>query len=256
MTTISAIILTHNEAENIVDCVEACQFADEILIVDDNSTDETISLAQQTSSKVKVLSRSLNKNWAEQRNFAISSASSDWILFVDADERVSSELAQNIARAVESNEAAAYSILRINYFSDGPLRHGVFRPDWVLRLFPKKSGKYERAVHERYVPALNLAKKKIKGELKHYTYRDWQSYWKKFELYTEVSAINYHKNGRQVSFLKDFIVHPTWAFVKAYFISRGFLDGRLGFIFSAYQSLYTLTKYVKLDSLNKHNGKI
>lgn len=256
MTTISAIILTHNEAENIVDCVEACQFADEILIVDDNSTDETISLAQQTSSKVKVLSRSLNKNWAEQRNFAISSASSDWILFVDADERVSSELAQNIARAVESNEAAAYSILRINYFSDGPLRHGVFRPDWVLRLFPKKSGKYERAVHERFVPAVDIPKKKINGELKHYTYRDWQSYWRKFDLYTEVSALSYHKNNRKASPIRDFVFHPTWAFFKAYFIHLGFLDGRLGFVFSIYQSLYTLTKYVKLDSLNRHKGKI
>lgn len=254
MASLSAIILTHNEAHNIEDCIKSCLFADEILVIDDNSTDNTVTIAQAVSPKVRVVNHALNSDWAQQRNFAMTLASSEYILFIDADERITDCLKKSIIEALYKKTVAQYSFKRVNNFALGKPRHGVFRPDWVIRLFPKNSGKYDRPVHERFISG--LPHKKLSGEILHFTYCNWDRYWEKINTYAKVSAENYSKSKKKCSFTRDIVLRPIWAFIKVYFINLGFLDGKLGWIFSIYHAVYTTNKYVRLYSLNKHNGKI
>ena len=254
MATLTAIVLTHNEENNISECLDTCLFADEILVIDDFSNDNTVEIATSKSSKVRVLRRNLDGNWAAQRNFAINEAKGDWILFIDSDERVSEPLAQSIISSIRKGVASCYSFKRVNYFHDGPLKHGVFRPDWVVRLFPKNKGRYERRVHERLVSSIPTSQ--INGELLHYTYKTWDSYWNKFNKYTHLSSLSYLEQGKRPHFFLDIIVKPFWAFFKIYFLNLGFLDGKLGFVFSVNHALYTLTKYIRFMTLYNNKGVI
>ncbi len=254
MASLSAIILTHNEAHNIEDCIKSCLFADEILVIDDNSTDNTVALAKAVSPKVTVVSHALNSDWSQQRNFAMSVATGDYILFIDADERVTDTLRNSISKELSKESLAQVSFKRVNNFELGKPRHGVFRPDWVIRLFPKNTGSYERPVHEQFVSSLPVHK--VDGEIIHYTYTNWDSYWRKINNYARISSENYHKTGRKCSFICDIVLRPFWAFIKIYFLNLGFLDGKLGWIFSIYHYAYTMDKYVRLYTLEKNKGKI
>lgn len=255
MATLSVLILTKNEASNIEDCINSCVFADEILVIDDFSNDDTKIIAEQTAKNVRVISHALQDDWAQQRNFAIAQAKGDFVLFIDADERISKELGKSIQSVISGASLdVAYKFKRINQFAQGALKHGVFRPDWVCRLFPRQAGHYIRPVHERLI--VNLAIQKIKGDLFHYTYPTWDMYWRKFDKYTRISAENYYHEGKQINFVVDIVLRPFWAFFKIYILNLGFLDGKLGFIFSVNHALYTMTKYVRLISLSETNGKI
>lgn len=255
MATLSVLILTKNEASNIKDCINSCAFADEILVIDDCSNDDTKIIAEQTATNVRVISHALQDDWAQQRNFAIAQAKGDFVLFIDADERISKELGKSIQSVISGTSLdVAYEFKRVNQFAQGTLKHGVFRPDWVCRLFPRQAGHYVRPVHERLI--INLTIQKIKGDLFHHTYPTWDIYWRKFDKYTQISAENYYHEGKRINFILDIVLRPFWAFFKIYILNLGCLDGKLGFIFSVNHALYTMTKYVRLKSLSETNGKI
>ena len=147
MNTLSVLILTRNEEKHIRACIESClPVADEIIVIDDGSTDQTVAIAEELGTKV--VQHELNRDWAQQRMFAISQATCDWILFIDADERVSSELQVSIRDAIAKEDRYAYWMERHNIFHYNTATHGSMRPDKVLRLMPKDGAEVSGVVHE------------------------------------------------------------------------------------------------------------
>lgn len=145
MATVSVIILARNEEHNIHDCIESVQFADEVLVIDDFSTDNTVTIAEEMGARV--VQHAMNGDWGAQQTFGIEQAKSDWILFLDADERISEPLAKEIQDIVVNKPNKAYWIQRRNKFHHNHATHGVLRPDYVLRLMPKEGSYVEGYVH-------------------------------------------------------------------------------------------------------------
>ena len=186
--------------------------------------------------------------------FAISQASCEWILFVDADERVSSALAQEIRHVIVEGVKQSFTIQRENVFHHNRATHGVLRPDRVLRLMPKDGVTVTGAVHE--IIASIYPSEPLQAFMYHYTYDTWEQYFNKFNQYTTVAAETYRKSNKPVSFVKDILIRPFWAFLKMYVLQGGFLDGKMGWVLSVNHYFYTMMKYVKLYHLYKSNGKL
>lgn len=252
MIKLSVLILAKNEENNIGDCIKSCLFADEILVIDDGSTDGTKYIAESLGAKV--IERSMNGDWGGQQTFAIQQAKNDWIFFIDADERCTPELAEEISIAVEKGEQFAYWIKRKNKFRYNKATHGSLRPDYVCRLMPAKGSYVEGFVHPAIITPYE--NKKLKRHMYHYTYDNWVHYFNKLNHYTTLAAEKYKKQNKSVSFTKDILLRPIWAFIKTYIFDKGFLDGKLGWIFAINHAYYTMLKYVKLYYLYKNNGKL
>ena len=252
MAKISALILAKNEERNIEECIKTVLFCDEVLVIDDFSTDRTKEIAENLGARA--LQRSMAGDWGGQQTFAICSAKYEWVLFVDADERISEKLAEEIQDAVAKGEKNAYWIKRENKFHFNEATHGILRPDYVNRLFPAKDSYVEGYVHpEIKAPYPN---KKLNNVMYHYTYDNWDQYFGKFNNYTRLAAEKYKKNGKSCSFIRDIVLRPIWAFIKVYFLNLGFLDGKIGWILSVNHYFYTMNKYVKLYYLYKSDGKL
>ncbi|MDR1554904.1 MAG: glycosyltransferase family 2 protein [Campylobacteraceae bacterium] len=252
MTNVSVLILAKNEKHNMADCIKSCDFADEIVVIDDFSSDETVKIAQDLGAKV--VQHAMNGDWGAQQNFALEQAKHAWILFLDADERITPELASEIKEMVKKSEKSAYLIKRKNRFYFNKATHGVLRSDFVCRLMPKEGVRVEGFVHPAIITP--YPNKKMKNFMLHYTYDNWHQYFNKFNNYTNLAAVKYKEQGKKCYFFTDIILRPFWAFIKVYFIQGGFLDGKLGWILSVNHYFYTMSKYVKLYYLNKSNGKL
>ncbi len=250
---VSVVLLTRNEEQNVRDCLQSCDFASELIVVDDGSMDRTVRIAQELGGKV--FHRSLAGDWGAQKTFGIEQASQPWVLLIDADERVTPQLREVIQQVLSQPEnKRAYKIQRQNHFVTGKAQHGILRPDWVLRLLPRENASVEGKVHESVVTPYPV--EKLKGYLIHYPYSSWDAYFLKFDKYTKTAAEKYLAEGRDCHFISDILLRPVWAFIKVYFLNRGFLDGKLGFIFSVNHYFYTLAKYVRFYYLKNHGGKI
>ena len=252
MATLTVIILAKNEEQHMKDCIASAQFADEVLLIDDGSTDKTVEIAE--SMGARVVHHAMNGDWSQQRRFAVKEARSEWIFFLDADERISPELQREVQDVLAKNEKKAYWIERSNVFHHNKATHGVLRPDYVLRFMPKEGTNIEGFVHETISSTHPEAK--LHGKMYHYTYDNWHQYFNKFNNYTTLAAKKYKENGKSCSFIKDILIRPSWAFFKVYILDRGFLDGKMGFILSVNHYFYTMIKYVKLYYLLKSNGKL
>ena len=252
MVDVSVLIVARNERQNIVDCIRSCSFAKEVIVIDDNSTDETPQLAQELGARV--IKRSMNGDWGGQQTFAIQQAKYPWIFFIDADERCTPELAKQIEEAVTKNEQVTYWVQRRNKFHYNCATHGVLRPDYVCRLMPAEGSYVEGYVHQAIITP--YPNKKLDGYMYHYTYDNWPQYFNKFNNYTTLAAKKYKKENKGCSFISDIVLRPLWAFIKMYFLQGGFLDGKMGWILSVNHYFYTMTKYVKLYYLYKSNGKL
>jgi len=202
----------------------------------------------------RVVQHAMNGDWGAQQTFGIEQAKSDWILFLDADERISEPLAKEIQAIVVNEPNKAYWIQRRNKFHHNHATHGVLRPDYVLRLMPKEGSYVEGYVHPAIITPYPT--EKLQHPMYHYTYDNWHQYFNKFNNYTTLSAEKYRDNGKSCSFIKDIILRPTWAFIKVYFLQGGILDGKMGFILSVNHYFYTMTKYVKFYYLLKSKGKL
>ena len=148
MPKLSVLILAKNEEKNIQDCIESVSFADEIIVIDDFSEDNTKIIADRLGAKV--IQRNMAGDWGSQQTFAIEQASYQWILFLDADERISTELAREIQEVVKSNRQVAYWIRRENKFRNNSAKHGILRPDFVCRLMPRNGSRVEGYVPVSY----------------------------------------------------------------------------------------------------------
>ncbi len=249
---LSVLLCVKNEQEHLQACLDSLHFADEIVVIDDDSTDETADIAQKAA--VKYCRHKMNDDWSAQRNFGLEQCSGDWVLVIDADERVSTELAAGIVNIVKNDKLnrRAYQLRRENYFEREEPLHGVLRTDWVKRLFPKEGARYEGLVHEKVITPFPTEKIYV-GSLTHLPYADWDEYFGKFNRYTKLAAKQKfeHEDAAKVSFVFDILIRPIFAFLKMYFLERGFLDGKVGFILSVNHYFYTMTKYVRLMALKE-----
>jgi glycosyltransferase involved in cell wall biosynthesis len=249
MPKLAVLILTKNEEKNIEDCIRSAMFADEIVVIDSGSTDRTIGMAESAGARV-VVHPMTEQGFAGQRNYALTQTDADWVCYLDADERITPEAAEDIRAAVEADAPSAYKIKRMNIVFGQLMRYGEHRPDYVVRLFPRACVKWSGVVHEGPVLGTGLMIRVIKGCLHHYTYTDWDRYFEKFNQYTTLMAKKMQENGRSVSFA-DILFHPVFAFFRFYILRLGFLDGKQGFIFAVNHYYYTMIKYVKLYYLQK-----
>lgn len=247
MNNITVVILTKNEEEHIVNVIKNAQkLTDKVLIVDSGSIDRTVELAEEN--KAQVIYRAWDDDFAAQRNFALMYIDTEWVLYLDADERMSDKLIKNIKKVVEDSPAIYKNERRNNAFGKS-FKYGVLGPDSVIRLFPKDSGYWVGKVHE-YVES-DLPLKTLEGYLVHYTYKDFDEYLSKMNLYSNIGAVKNFDSGKKVKPIKDFIFRTIFAFVKMYFLKKGFLEGWMGFVLCLNYANYTLNKYVKLMMMEK-----
>ena len=247
MTPVSVTVITRDEAANIEACLASVAWADEVLVVDCGSTDRTVDIARTRGARVIV------KDWpgyGEQKNFAATQAAHDWILSVDADERVTPELATEIrARLAGRVSAAGFRIPRVTFHLGRWIRTTDWYPDYQLRLYDRRRARWkERRVHESVTadgPVEQLA-----NDLQHYAYRDITHHHQTMDRYTTLAAEDMYASGRRAGFA-DLAFHPPAAFLRNYVLRRGFTDGIPGFIISAMNAHYVFLKFAKLWAKGK-----
>lgn len=253
MAKVTVLILARNEENFIGACIDSVHdIADEILIIDDGSTDQTAAISK--SKGAKVIEHALNGNWGAQQTFAIEQANGEWVFFIDADERATPELRQEIQEIIRQDDRSkAYATARLSFFWGQPLKHGGWFPDYVVRLFPRKGSYVTGFVHPKIHHTCQEIKLPQNAYLIHYPYRDWDHYFNKLNFYTTLAAKKAKSEGKSASVL-DMILHPFWASFRMYFLRGGFLDGKIGFILASFHFFYTMAKYVKLFYLDKDNS--
>ncbi len=239
---ISALAITLNEADAIDMFIESLWFADEIIIVDSFSTDKTVAKASMHN-KVTVYQRKFD-NFSEQKNFAISKASNDWIVFFDPDEEITKELADELLITVKDPSAVAYFVKRELYFSGKRIKFSGFQTDWIIRLFHKGYCKYnENLVHETI--QANGKTKKLKTRLPHHTYKSFDDYTGKLYRYSALQAKMLYDKGKRPN-LFNFLFRPWYRFWHQYLIRLGILDGKEGFILAYINAFSVFKRYVNL----------
>ncbi|MCX7186493.1 MAG: glycosyltransferase family 2 protein [Methylophilales bacterium] len=246
---ISVVIITKNEAHAISDCLRSVAWADEIIVVDSGSSDDTIKICEQFGAKVTV-----TDNWpgfGEQKNRALALATKAWVLSLDADERVTPELQKEILQAIKSNANASYRMPRSSSYCGQFIRHSGWAPDYVTRLFRLGHAKFSNdLVHERLLS--NDATLTLASPLLHISYINLDEVLDKVNRYSTAGAVMSFSRGKTAT-LGTAIRHGIWAFIRTYFIRLGFLDGRMGFILAVSNAETTYYRYLKLALLNKKN---
>jgi glycosyltransferase involved in cell wall biosynthesis len=246
MPKISAIIPTFNEAHNIAAAIDSVAFADEVIVVDSFSTDETIAIAKEKG--VRILQREY-QNSASQKNWTIPQASYEWIVLLDADERIDENLKNEILKTVGDSDKkeVAYWIKRRNFFMGKEVRYSGWQGDKVIRLFMRDKCRYE----EKSVHAEVLADGPVgilKNKLIHNTYKDIFHYLEKWDRYTTWSATDRANRGENPT-LYHFLVKPAFRFFQDYVFYRGFLDGIIGFLICALSSMSVFMRSLKVKQM-------
>lgn len=249
MTRLSVVVITKDEEDNIRRCLNSVHFADEIIVIDSGSTDQTVAIAESYQAKV------FCPDWqgfGPAKQAGVEKAGGDWILSIDADEEVTPELASEIESTIANdNGICGYYFKRKTKFLGKWILHCGWYPDYVLRLFQRQRGSFDNAiVHEKVVT--NGPVDYLKSELLHYSYPDLEHYLKKFNRYTTLGAEEAFRKGRKAK-LTDIVFKPVASFVKHYFLKQGFRDGLEGFVLSSLSSMSVMIKYAKLRLLWKDN---
>ncbi|MDH3745073.1 MAG: glycosyltransferase family 2 protein [Acidobacteriota bacterium] len=243
---LSVIITTFNEEANIADCLESVLWADEILVVDSFSTDRTLELARPYP--IKILQREYFGS-AAQKNWSLDQVRNEWVLILDADERVTPELAAEIEQILVGDPGFhGFYIRRENVMLGRVIRHSGWSTDKVIRLFDRAKGRYpNRRVHadleiEGVVPTL-------KNPLTHYTYRNFGQYFQKLLNYAEWGAAQGFREGRKAGLI-EVGLRPLWRFFRTYVLQLGFLDGLHGIAVCGLQATGTFLKYMRMWEYN------
>lgn len=223
---LTALIITLNEEKNIGELMHNLDFADEIIVVDSFSTDKTLEILKDFP-QVKVYQH-VFKDFSTQRNIAIDYATNDWILFIDADERISDDLKKEIQQTLQSkNTKRGYYLKRKFYFFNEPVHFSGLQSDKNLRLFKKKDAKYHGIVHEKLNFNDNVGI--LNNYLIHYSYAHHQHFKDKVFYYNRLKAIEKLNNGYKPNSVLA-VMHPIYTFLNRYFFRLGFLDGKKGFV--------------------------
>jgi glycosyltransferase involved in cell wall biosynthesis len=243
---LSVIIITKNEAHDIRACLESVAWADEIIVVDSGSTDETLAIAHEYTQQVYTA-----VDWqgfGVQKNRALSYATGEWVLSLDADERVSAELHAEMVRAIKLDSPLVYSVPRLSSYCGRFIHHSGWWPDRVARLFRRGHAQFSNdLVHERLV--YTEATGRLHSPLLHSTYKNLDEVLVKINQYSSLGAQNAYNRGKRGS-LSRAIGHGVWAFLRTYFLRAGFLDGPEGLMLAISNAEVTYYRYLKLYYLN------
>ena len=243
---LSAVIITRDAAAPLPACLESVRFADEILIVDSGSTDATHEIAGRHGA------RFLHQEWlgyGKQKQFAVERAENDWVLCLDADERLSPELAHRIQEALRKPDFFAYDMPRCNRFMGRWLRHGEGYPDPNLRLFHRRHARWsDDPIHEHVVTIEPVGR--LNGDLLHESESTLADYLDKQNRYTTLQAEKLHAQGKRVSAAR-LVLSPFARFIKFYFLRLGFLDGAPGLVHICIGCMNSFMKYAKLMQLTR-----
>ena len=251
MDLLTVVILTKNEEGNIIDVICNCQeITDSVLIVDSGSTDNTVYLARQH--KAKVVYRAWDNDFSAQRNFALQHVDTEWVLYLDADERLNEQLCEDIKNTISKNENRQYSIKRKSVAFGQEFNYGVLKPDFVPRLFKTSHVKWVNKVHEK--PICDDKVEVLAGFIEHYTYTNWGQWLRKFDQYTSIWAQDAYSKGKKVT-LCSALGHAFFGFLHMAVLKKGILDGGMGLVMSCNHFFYTLMKYLKLIELQRKGDK-
>jgi glycosyltransferase involved in cell wall biosynthesis len=244
--TLSAVIITKNAASQLGECLKSVAFADEILVVDSGSSDGTRDVAKAHGARV------VEHAWlgfGAQKQFAVGAAAHDWVLCVDADERVSPMLRDAIARELAAPRARVYALARCNRFLGRWLRHGEGYPDWSVRLFHREHARWsDDPVHEKVLSDASPAR--LSGDLLHDSAETLEGYLDKQNRYTTLQAQSLRIAGRRATVL-HLALAPAFRFLKFYVLRLGFLDGAPGLVHIVIGCMNSFNKYAKLMALER-----
>jgi len=239
---LSAIVITRNEAANIAACLASVAFCDERIVVDCGSDDGTVDAARQSGARVETRPW---EGFGAQKNFALSLAAGDWVLSIDADERVSAALAAEIEQAIAGGggDVDGYEMPRLSTFCGRPMRHSGWYPDHVLRLFRRGRARFsDDLVHERVVCDGRV--ERLSAALNHHPVQRLEDALSRMDRYSSAGAQMLVASNRRVSFCSG-ILHGVWAFVRSYVLRAGFLDGSEGFLLAVANAEGTYYRYMK-----------
>ena len=241
---LSACIITFNEADRIGDCIASLAFCEEVVVVDSHSTDATVEIAQRMGARV--LQRPF-EGFRSQKQFAIEQATHDWVLCLDADERVSEPLRAAIEaeRARGFTGASGYRFARLSEYFGKFLRHGNAYPDRVLRLFDRRRGGWRgtREIHE--AASVDGEVRTLRGDLIHYPYRSLEQQLQKTQRYARMMAEHDFARGKRAT-LGKLILAPAWRFWRGYVLRGGFRDGWHGLVYAYVRANYVRQKTIML----------
>jgi len=239
---LTVTVITWNEEERLRPCLESTAWAQEIVVVDAESTDKTVQVAREFTDRVWI------RPWpgfSLQKNFALDQATGEWILSLDADERVTGELRDEIERVIrDDGPADGYMIPRKNFFWEAWVRHGRLYPDYQLRLFRRGRGRFvEQAVHESVAVDGRVAR--LEAPLVHRSYRSLEEFVQRSDRYSTLAAEELLRRGKRVM-LWELVLRPLWRFLSMYLLHGGFLDGWRGLVLAALYSHYVFLRTAKV----------
>jgi glycosyltransferase involved in cell wall biosynthesis len=248
MEKISVYILTFNNERTIERCLKSVRWTNEIVVVDHYSTDRTPEICHRYTE------RFYQKEWTNYRdeyNYAISLTAHKWVMFLDSDEEISEELANEIKEELTDSggQWVGYLAPRMTYYLGRWIRHGEWYPDYKIRLYDRAKGRWTgRALHPKV--EVEGVVKRLRNPCLHYNYKDISDQIKTIDRYSEMAAQVLREEGEMFNFTK-LLLHPPFRFLRDYFLKRGFLDGLPGFIIAASTMYYVFIKYAKLWELQK-----
>lgn len=240
---ISACIIAFNEEDRIRDCIASLDFCDEVIVVDSHSVDRTRDIAAECGARV------IERDWpghVAQKEFTIRQALNDWVLCLDADERISPALREEVLALRDRGfpGKAGWRMPRLSFYMGQWVRHGTWSPDYNLRLFDRRRGHWGgNNPHDRV--ELDGPLGTLKGKILHYPYRSLAEHLATMDKYTTIMAEGLHARGKKAGIL-HVVINPWVRFVKYYFLKLGFLDGWRGLVMAYLASQYVRTKYIKL----------
>lgn len=250
---ISAFVITKNEEKNIADCLASLSWVDEIVVVDDFSTDATPEICERF--QVRFVQHPFT-GFKDQKSFAVSLTTYDWVLELDADERVSREMKHAIETLPKQSfaEFSSFEFKRLTCFWGAWIRHGSFYPDYKGRLYDKRQGVWSQGtIHERFI--VHGRTKKLCGDIIHVQDRDFSTFLLVIGRYADMSAKDYFRQGRKAT-LAHVTIRPVYTFIYRYFIRLGILDGMQGFALASIGAIGTFLKYMKLYELQNDMARL
>jgi len=252
LPSLSVTVITKNEAHNIDACLRSVAFADQVIVLDSGSTDNTVEIARTLGAQV-----SINTDWqgfGVQKNRALALTQSDWVLSIDADERVPPELQAEILAVLKAAKFDVYSFPRLSSYCGQYMHHSGWYPDRVTRLFRRHSARFsDDLVHEKILTSSKAGI--LHSSLLHESFRDLEAVLDKTNRYSSAGAKSLLNKGKPASVSKA-LGHGLWAFFRTYFLRLGFLDGRLGLVLAISNAEGTYYRYLKLWLLQRTTHKV